>query len=331
MRKGWIALVLVLMLVGEAHADKVLLKNGDQLRGTVKNVKGGVLTLMTDYSEPVKIKTSEISKISTDEPIEMHLNTGEILKGSLKPAGEGEVKVEPSSGRQSAVIAWDLVKSINPPPNTWHGNISLGASQLSGNTDRTAVNAAVVLERKFDGDRFFLRARHNYAEENDSVTNRNTFGAIKFEHFFTKKFFGYLGVELLNDSFKDLNLRASVGPGVGYQIWDDDRKALSVEAGVSYFIEDRKTGEDVKFVTGRVGANLQYHIVDALVFTDNLLFYPSIEQTSDYSLRNEATLSTDIYAGWELRFSNILEYDNQPSPGIQTTDLQWILSLGYSF
>lgn len=331
MRKGWIALFLVLVLAGEAHADKILLKNGDQLRGKVQKVQGGVLTLTTDYSEPVKVKTSEISKIATDEPIEVHLQTGEILKGSLKPAEEGEVKVESSSGRQPAVIAWDQVKAINPPPNTWHGNISLGANQLSGNAERTAVSAAFELERKFDGDRFSLRARHNYAEEDENVTERNTYGAIKFDHFFTKRFFGYLSVELLNDSFKDLNLRATVGPGVGYQIWDDDRKALSVEAGVSYFIEDLKTGEDEKYATGRVGANFRYKIVDSLVFNDNVIFYPSIENTSEYSLRNEAILSTDIYAGWKLRFSNILEYDNEPAPGIETTDLQWILSLGYSF
>ena len=87
------------------------------------------------------------------------------------------------------------------------------------------------------------------------------------------------------------NLRATVGPGVGYQIWDDDRKALSVEAGVSYFIEDLKTGEDEKYATGRVGANFRYKIFDTLVFNDNVIFYPSIENTKEYSLRNEAILS----------------------------------------
>ncbi len=331
MKRGWVALFLVLAFAGESRADQILLKNGDVLHGTVQNVKGGVLTIKTEYSEPVKVKTGAISKISTDEAVELHLATGEVLKGTLQPAGEGEVKVEPSAGRQGAVIAWDQVKSINPPPNTWHGNISLGANQLSGNTERTAVSAAIELERKFDGDRFALRARHNYAEEDDNVTERNTYGAIKFDHFFTKKFFGYLSVEMLNDKFKDLNLRASVGPGVGYQVWDDDKKALSLEAGVSYFIEDLQTGEDNQYATGRLGANFRYNLFGSLVFTDSVIVYPSLEETSDYNLRNEAILSTDIYAGWKLRFSNILEYDNAPAPGVDSTDLQWIISLAYSF
>ena len=51
---------------------------------------------------------------------------------------------------------------------------------------------------------------------------------------FKKSLYGYLGVELLNDKFKDLNLRTTIGPGVGYQIWDDLIKLLSFEVGMSY-------------------------------------------------------------------------------------------------
>ena len=44
---------------------------------------------------------------------------------------------------------------------------------------------------------------------------RNTFGAMKFDHFFTDNFFSALSLELLKDDFKDLNLRAILGLGLG--------------------------------------------------------------------------------------------------------------------
>ncbi len=328
----WIAgFLLVLVGVSDVYADQIQLKNGDKIQGKVEKVESGVLTFSTGYSDPMKIKTSEIVQISTDSPSEIHLEGGEVLRGNLSAAGEGEVKVESSSGRQASVVEWGQVQSINPPPNKWHGDISLGASKITGNTDRVAGSAAVEVERKFDTDRFGIRVRFNYAEEDEKVTERNTYGAIKFDHFFTKKLYGYLSVELLNDEFKDLSLRTTVGPGLGYQVWDEDRILLGLEAGISYFIQDHEIAEDDQYATGRGAINFRYKITETILFDDRFIVYPSFESFGDYTLRNEASLSTEIGSGWKLRFSNILENDNNPPAGIEETDVKWILALGYAF
>jgi putative salt-induced outer membrane protein YdiY len=136
---------------------------------------------------------------------------------------------------------------------------------------------------------------------------------------------------MLNDRFKDLNLRTIVGPGVGYQVWDDAKKALRFEGGISYFSEDLRDQEDNQYITARVAANLEYHFTDSLVFTDDLMVFPSIEEFGDYTLRNEVAIATSLGAGWKLKLSNILELNNNPPPGIEETDLTWLLALGYAF
>jgi putative salt-induced outer membrane protein YdiY len=122
-----------------------------------------------------------------------------------------------------------------------------------------------------------------------------------------------------------------VGPGLGYQIWDEDRIALGLEAGISYFIQDHEIAEDDQYATGRGAINFKYKITDTILFDDHLIVYPSFESFGDYTLRNEASLSTEIGSGWKLRLSNILENDNTPPAGIEETDVKWILALGYAF
>ena len=136
---------------------------------------------------------------------------------------------------------------------------------------------------------------------------------------------------LLNDKFKDYQLRTMVGPGAGYQVWDDPVKFLLFEAGLSYANVDRYEGKDNSYITARLAGEFRYKILDFVTFSDRLLFYPSLERSKDYILRNEAALTAPVGSRWALRLANIIDYDNNPPETVKKTDVQWILSLQYSF
>ena len=317
-----------------ALADEIVLENGDRLTGTILHMEEGILTIETDYSEPIKIQKEKIRSISTDKEVEVHLSTDEILEGKIKTDDYESLNVEPGTERQTTAITWESVQAVNPRPiipAKWKGNIAVGADIQSGNAKRASASVAADMRRKTDHDRFSIRFLHNYAEESDEITVRNTYGALKYDYFFTNSLFGYLGVELLNDKFKDLNLRTVVGPGIGYQIWDDDIKSLLFELGVSYFSEDLKDGEDDNWITGRFGSNFSYKLLDAVEFSEQIIVYPSIEDFGEYKLRNEASLISSLGSRLALKFTNILERDSDPPEEVRKNDLYWILSLLYSF
>jgi putative salt-induced outer membrane protein YdiY len=323
--------LIVLLFTSEASADKILMKNGDRFRGTVENVKDGVLTFSTKYSENIKIQISQIKKLLTEKPLPIHLQSGEILNGRILPAGENQMKVEASSGRGQATLSWDAVKSINLPPVTWHGSVSAGSTLITGNTERFTASIGADASRRWDNDRINLHFLTNYAEDDDEVSARNTYGDLKFSHFFSEKLYTYLVLELLSDSFKDLDLRTTVGPGAGYQVWEDAIKSLSFEGGLSYFSENRITGADTQFFTARFAADFSYKLTSFLTFTNQMVIFPSVEDLNKYTLRNRAGLDTALGNGWELKLANIWQRDSKPSPGVKNDDLQWLVSLGYAF
>lgn len=218
------------LFANAALADKVVLDNGDTLSGTVVKLQGGKLTLKTDYAGAVEIEAGKVKSIVTDEPVEVHTTSGEILKGKLKVVEPGKLTVEPSPEREATAVDMKTVAAINPPPQgVWTGSVTVGGNVQSGNTDRASASLAAGAERKTDRDRFSLGFIYNYGKENDQLTVRNTYASGKYDYFFTKKLYGYLALELLNDQFQDIDLRTTVGPGIGYQIWDDPIKPLAFE------------------------------------------------------------------------------------------------------
>ncbi len=223
------------------------------------------------------------------------------------------------------------VFAMSHSPAKWKGNVNVAGEIKSGNTERTSASVGAEGTRQTKQDRYNLRTLYNYAEESDVKTSDSLYGAGKYDYFISEKLFAYISLELLKDKFKNLNLRSVIGPGVGYQVWDDDIKTLSVEAGISYFSEDRDVGDDDQWATGRLAAVCGYLFRKTISSTDNFTIYPNLEDSGEYTLRNEAALATAIGTNWSLRFASILEQDSKPSAGVEKSDWQWLLGLQYAF
>jgi putative salt-induced outer membrane protein YdiY len=314
-------------------ADEIVLDNDTRLTGTVTGLAGNVLTLTSDYAEPIKIKTEHITRISTDNPVELHLVSGEIIKGTLKTGDDGRIVVDQGDGRAATGIDLKRIATINPPPaKKWLGSASLSGSLETGNTDKSGLSFGADGIYRGDNDRFSMRFLYNIAQEDGKMNTRNAFGAAQYDYFFTKKFYVYpANVSLYNDTFKNLILRTIAGPGVGYQVWEDPDKTLALEAGISYVNVNLEGQGDRNWIAARLAANCRFKLTKWLVYTDRLGLYPSLENSNDFFLRNEAALLTPVGARWSLRLADILEYVNNPAVGRKKTDSTLTLGLQYAF
>ena len=84
-------------------------------------------------------------------------------------------------------------------------------------------------------------------------------------------------------------------------------------------------------LAARLGWDFRYHILKWLIFTDLFQFYPTIGEGGDYFFRNEAALNVPLSAHWSLKLANIIDYNSNPSPGFERTDVQYIGALQFSF
>jgi putative salt-induced outer membrane protein YdiY len=333
-RSMFLLIILASVFCGPALADEVILTNGDRLTGKILEIKDGILTLETSYSEPISLKFEEVQQMSSTEAVELHLTDGEVLKGLINTNSNRQVTVEAGPDRETVAVGLDNIAALNPPPKepaTWRGNINVGGNWQNGNTDTMNVSAGAVAVRRTENDRFLINFLYNKSEDEGRRTAENTWGQLKYDYFLSPKWYLYLNVDMLSDEFKDINFRTSVGPGVGYQIWEEEDRSLSLEAGVSYTNEDRDVGVDNDWVAARLGVNFLYKLFDRVIFTDQFVIYPNLDDSGEYTLRNEAALVTDIGSNWAFRLSNIWEQNSNPGPTLEKDDFTWILGLQYSF
>ena len=328
----FLATLLLFFMSRHTLAGEVVLMNGDRLTGKILEIKDGILTLETDYSDPIKLKFEAVQKMSSSEPVSLHLTDGEVIKGKISTNTMGQIVVAAKSDR--VAVHFNNISALNPPPIEpvkWKGNITIGGNWQDGNTESMNISLGASAARRTDNDRFLINFLYNNSEENGVRTAENTYGQFKYDYFLSPKWYLYLTVDMLSDEFKDIKSRTSVGPGAGYQIWEEDDKALGLEAGISYTSEDRDMGEDTDWISARIGANFHYRLFSKVLLTEQLVIYPNLDETGEYTLRNEAALVTDIWANWAFRLSNIWERNSDPGPLLEKDDFTWIIGLQYSF
>jgi len=126
-----------------ALADQVEFGDGNILQGTVSTLEKGTLIFSTAYAKKIKIPVGQIKTIATDQAVTIKMTNDSILTGKLITLEDGRIAVILEPVGETVPFEWGQVKTINEPPGSWEGNISLGGSVKSGNTESVTGSNSV--------------------------------------------------------------------------------------------------------------------------------------------------------------------------------------------
>jgi putative salt-induced outer membrane protein YdiY len=330
-----LGVLFVLLLPCFGQADEVTLTNGDVITGQILTLKEGKLTIKTPYNESLEIAWGSVKTLRSEAPVEVVLSDGTRLKGTLQVSDQGTLQVVTESAGPVTLGEMALITDINPPvvpAVTYDGNIEAAASHLTGNTDTTSGKLAALFVARSKRQRFTLRGRWNYAENDNVVSAREAGGSVKYDFFAMEKLYVYANALFDYNPFKDLNLRSTFGGGLGYQFFEDARKKLGAELGVSYVDENFRTAPDDSYTGGRWSINFDYWLIqDKIDLFHYQEGYFSLEDLKNMNLHTEQGLRFAVLKNFYTTFQANVDYDNQPSPGFEKTDTTLLFGLGYNF
>jgi putative salt-induced outer membrane protein YdiY len=333
----WVAAGLLLFfLTATALADEVFLKNGNHLSGTIVSMGEGKLVLETNFAGRLTIDWGSVERLSTDAPLTIVLADGSTILGIPGPdetPGRLKLAAEPLSDPVPVELA--LVAAINPPeepPVKFNGRINVGLNKASGNTDKENAHVDAELIARTAKQRFTMGGAYNRASDNNRKSEDNASGYSKYDYFLTERLYLYMNGMAEMNKFRDINLRTTVGPGIGYMVFEGELMNLSIEAGPSYVRTDYDQADDQDSTSGRWAVKFDRFFFEKVVqyyFTNE--GYISSSDTSDVFMFTRTGLRFPIRSGLTLNAGFEWDWDNTPAEGTDKSDYRYILSIGYGF
>lgn len=338
-RHKTLAVLLASAMASTAFADTVTLRNGDRISGKVVRKENDNLIFKTPYAGEIKIRWLEIAGLQTDAPVQVMLNDETTLNATFAPASEpGKVTLQAGEIIRTAPVELDKVAYINPSPEVsgkgvrFDGRVNVGLTATTGNseTENLYVDAEMVARTK--QNRYTLGATAQKSSEDGNETADRTTLYSKYDHFLTEKRYLYANASFVRDEFKDLNLRSVLGAGVGHQFVESKRTNLSLEGGLTFVNEDLIGTEDEQYVAARWALDF-----DRYFFDNRLQFFhkheglQSLEQTDDLLVRSQTGLRVPLTDNLNTSVQLNADWDNNPPPGTEETDLTYLLNVGYNW
>ncbi|MEL6428851.1 MAG: DUF481 domain-containing protein [Planctomycetota bacterium] len=242
----------------------------------------------------------------------------------------------------STSVLQEAAEEEDGPDGLWHGALNVGLSRSEGNADveNYSIDARGVQE--FESHRWTLEALWYMARDNDrdeddrAFLQRRALGGAKYDQFIDEKTYAY-GSGFLETNFAArLDLRWSIGGGVGHQWRDDDHWKINTEIGLAYFDEEFDNGDEVDYIAIRAAWDIWTQVTETLTFGHFAEFFPSLDDADDIYGRATTYFEALISESMTARLSWVAVYDNTPTVDgdgnrLERLDNLYLLTVGWVF
>ena len=345
-RKLRLTATIACLSLSAAVADQVVLKNGDRVTGTIVKKDAKELTIKTDHFGVVTTAWEQIASITADKPVNVVLNDGRTLRGTLTTAG-GKVEVITDSARASVAPA-DITdlrdadqqrayeRLLRPGwLDLWTGGASLGFAGTIGNARTSTLTTSLNAVRVTNADKtsiYFKTINATALVNGQSAdTARAVRAGVAYDHNLSSRLFVNMFNDWEYDRFQDLDLRFVVGGGLGFHAVKTDRSRLDLLAGFDYNHSSFST--PLTRNSGEVfwGDDYNFKLSSVTSFVQTFRMFNNLSDPGSYRVHGDIGLSTKLWKrlSWDVSLSD--RYLSTPAPGRKTNDLLYTTGLGISF
>ena len=212
--------------------------------------------------------------------------------------------------------------------SAWDGEIDLGGSINTGNTDAKAFSGSFDLTHAVGLWRHKIDLTFDYGRNSGALTKRRLLTSYQLNYETNARIYAFGRTEYENDKFSGFDHRVYGGTGFGYRFFNTDNLQWSVEAGpgLRYAEVSSGPGDETNF-TFRSATSFKWLIFPSTV----------ISQDAEYLLNGSDTLNATTALTVALtekisgRISFNLRSDSKPPLGAVATDTTTKASVVYGF
>ncbi len=316
-----------------AQTDSLILKNGNVIVGEIKEMKRGVMTIKTDYSDTdFKIEWDGVREIYTETFFLITTMNGHRYNGRIKSTGDEKMAIVTDSGEETEVKMDELVDLQSVSKSFWsrlYASIDLGYNLTKANNLKQFTLAAQInyIANKWSAGMNF-DGLSSTQDETDPIKRWN--GDLTYRYFLPRDWYLLGQLSFLSNTEQKLDLRTSGKLGAGNFIVHTNKSYWGLMGGLSFNNEKYSTEtSNQQSLEGFAGTELNLYDIGDLDLLTNLTAYPSFTDAGrwrvDFSLNTKYDLPLDFYI--KLGFN--LNFDNKPVEGATSTD--YVFSAGFGW
>ena len=321
----------------DTYSDKIYLKNGDRVTGTIKELDRGKLRIKTTTMDTIFIHWLDVESIESNTYLRISSTDGSFTSGRIQQSDMTQSMSVLENGNINTIPAADVtaMKPLRVDKRFWNrfeGDVSAGIDYKKA-SDILLVNVASGLrlrEEKYELDFGFNWNETQRTEDNNSSRADLSGGYTRFlrDRWFWKATAGFERNQELG-----IDLRTIASGSVGKYLLQTATMRFEVNAGLAASIENRTDNTEKDSVEGLFSSSFDLFKLSIPMtrLSANLSVYPGITESERVRINMDIKLRNEIFRDffWDLSFYS--NYDSHPADGFEKEDFGVITSLGATF
>ncbi|WOJ97605.1 DUF481 domain-containing protein [Congregibacter brevis] len=329
-------LLCALSLSVTANAvDRIELRDGSVVMGTVKDADAGTVTIDTAFAGTLSIDQSAIVGMTVESGLVLQMDDGSVLETPRLEVADEQLALSEQTNRSYAL---EQLTRINPEPwelgdgYNFGGLASFGFESQRGNTDTDELNYRFETRWESLVDRFRVEAYGEVNEANGIKNAENWTARGRYDRNQTGNWYWGGGVSAEQDLFADLDLRTSIGPYLGRRFFTEPVFELEAETGLAYISEDFISADDREYL----GSTWDIHIGSNYLGGDSRLYIDhkgiwNLDEVSNIVLNTTLGLSFPLLLGIEAAAEFVYDVNTGAVDGTEEVDQTYRLRIGYTW
>lgn len=326
-----------------AQQDSVKFEGTDMIHGEVKQLKNGVLTFETDYSEvDFKIEWNKVLEFHSDKYFTINLSDRALITSAqIKTIRPGLLHIV--NGKISREVAVDEVVYFRKLDNKFWSKLSASVDlgfRLTKSNNLRQFNASVNLG--YSTDRWTVNGTYRQVRSIQDNTEpiRRVDGSATGDYLLKNSIFFGARINFLSNTEQQINLRTTSVLGAGYYIFRTNTLYWNGFIGAALNLErfDRVPSvEDTstdpyrrESIEGVIGSELSLFDLGDFSLNSSVYWYPGITEKNRNRLDFRLDSSYDLAKGFYIKAGVTLNYDSQPAPGGTESDYILLTGFGWS-
>lgn len=336
---GWAASwgLLAVVCASHAAADRLHFNDGESITGAMLGIADGQVQWNSAILGDLFIDLHHVRYIESGDHFDIEI-TGEEMSNCWMFLQRGKQHLHCDEGIQQ-LSNWQLVVAAGETitePQPWlkkKGSVILALEDATGNTDITRYDFNVRTELRYLESRHTIGVRYQDESSNGDKTRESWLGSYQYDQFLTEQWFATGNAFYEEDRFRDLDQRASVGAGAGYQFLETAYFDLSGKGSLNYVKERFSTGTvrerpaflwNLDFLWRVDGAGVEVFHRHAIL--------QSFEQGDDFEVNTISGLKYPINGSLSSIVQLEYNYDNLPAEtAIDKVDRKWSIGVNYDW